>query len=133
MIPFRMYGRIVQIYRYAVAYEVEMPGLDGERVTESRTDYCNTPEEAEAVSKRLNGVITKLDSSAYEWLDGIEVADVPDTYAEAVRIYEMEREAYEAELAKPTPEETVAALENQVTDLQLALCDFYESVVEVSN
>ena len=34
-----------------------------------------------------------------------------------------------AELQKPTPEETIAAVENQVTDLQLALCDFYESVV----
>lgn len=46
--------------------------------------------------------ITDIDPIIYasaEWMDGLEVADVPDTYAEAVRIFEMGSEAYEAELA----------------------------------
>lgn len=122
---FRMSGRIVEVYHYQVDYAETTP--DGEPRT--CTDYCPTAEEADAIARRTGGSVTTLDSSDYEWLDGIEVADVPDTYAEAVRICEMGRETYEAELAKPTPEEIIAALENQVTDLQLALCDFYESVV----
>lgn len=133
MYPFSMYGRTVRVHRFKVTYLMKEQEYDedGAPVTVSveHAQYCHSREEANAVAKRTGGTITELDTHTYEWLGGIEVADVPDTYAEAVRIYEMGREAYEAELAKPTPEETIVALENQVTDLQLALCDFYESVV----
>lgn len=133
MYPFSMYGRIVQIHRFSVTYEEETqwPDEDGvlETHTETRTEYWNTLEQAEAVAGRTGGAVAELDSSSYEWLDGIEVADVPDTYAEAVKIYEMGQAAYEAERAKPTPEETIAALETQLTDTQMALCELYESVV----
>ncbi len=129
--PFTMYGRIVQIHRYTVEYTETVPRLDedGEATEEQRTEYCNTQEQAEALAAAHEGsTITKLDSAAYEWLDGIEVADVPDTYAEAVKLYEAGQAAYEAELSKPTPEEQAAALEQQVTDLQMALCDMYEAM-----
>lgn len=132
MYPFSLCGRTIWIHRFRVIYQEEL-SWDPEVRPIEQIRYCNSRNQAADIAQRTGGTVTALDSSAYEWLDGIEVADVPDTYAEAVRICEMGREAYEAELAKPTPEEIIAALENQVTDLQLALCDFYESVVEVSN
>lgn len=131
--PFLMYGRIIQIYRYSVTYQDEYEWLDDggvpETSAESHVEYCNTQEQAEAVAAAHEGsTITELDSAAYEWLDGIEVADVPDTYAEAVKLYEMGQAAYEAEKNKPTQEETIAGLESQVTDLQMALCEMYETM-----
>lgn len=129
--PFTMYGRIIQIHRYRVEYPESMPWLDESRnpAGEQRTEYCNTQEQAAAVAEAHEGsTVTQLDSAAYEWLDGIEVADVPDTYAEAVKLYEAGQAAYEAEQKKPTPEEQTAALEQQVTDLQMALCDMYEAM-----
>ncbi len=120
--PFRLYGREIQIYRFSVTYEEEMPWLDEDGAEESRTqiEYCNTESEAAAVAEAHNGEVTALDSSAYEWLDGIEVADVPDTYAEAVKIYEMGQAAYEAERNKPTPEESIAFIEDAMCEQDMA-------------
>ena len=107
MYRFSMYGRIIEIHRFSVTYSIE----DVER-----TEYCHSREQADSLAELFSGTVTALDTSAYEWLDGIEVADVPDTYAEAVRIYEMGREAYEAELQKPTPEEEITALKAQISE-----------------
>lgn len=130
--PFRMCGRVVQVYRYEVEYSEEIMGTNAEGEpaleTAERVRPCNTREQAEAVAAAHHGAITELDSSAYEWLDGIEVADVPDTYAEAVKLYEMGQAAYEAEKSKPTPEEIIASQGEQITDLQMALCDMYETL-----
>lgn len=90
MYPFRMLGRVVQIYRYSVEADEEHGG---------EILHYPTKEEAEKEAERVGGAVFKADNSAAEWMDGLEVADVPDTYAEAVRIFEMGREAYEAELA----------------------------------
>lgn len=95
--PFSMYGRIIQIHRYKVEYTeiIPWPDEEGNPVEETRAGFCNTQEQAEAVAAAHEGsIITELDSAAYEWLDGIEVADVPDTYAEAVTLYEMGGEAW---------------------------------------
>lgn len=123
--PFMMYGRIIQIHRYSVTYQEEYEQLDDEGVpetsAESRVEYCNTQEQAEAVAAAHEGsAVTQLDSSTYEWLDGIEVADVPDTYAEAVRVYEMGQVAYEAERNKPTPEESIASIEDAMCEQDMA-------------
>lgn len=87
MYPFSMYGRVIEIYRFSVTYQEKYPWAPDTEPIE-RTEYCHTKEQAEALVKQYNGVLTALDFSEYEWLDGIEVADVPDTYAEAVKIYE---------------------------------------------
>ena len=41
---------------------------------------------------------TSLASSDDEWMDGLEVADVPDTYAEAMRIYSLGEQAYKQQI-----------------------------------
>lgn len=107
MYPFRMYGRIIELYRYRVDYS---PGEDGEQIATAITERFPTAEEAQAVADRTGGTLTPLDTAANEWLDGIEVADVPDTFGEAVRIYEMGEAAYRSELDKLTPEQELAAM-----------------------
>lgn len=95
MYLFRMCGRIVQIYRYQ-AYHLEI--VNPEEEPELVTSYYPTLEEAEAVTSE-DDTLTELDTSTYEWMDGIEVPDVDDTYAEAVKIYDMGKEAYMRQLS----------------------------------
>ena len=116
MNPFRMYGRIIEIYRYSVTYQEQPPDIflpDGEPEQQEpiqRVEYVPTKEEADAIAQRTGGIVNTLDTTAYEWLDGIEVADVPDTFAEAVKIYEMGQATYEAMLNTPTQEEDNMAM-----------------------
>lgn len=92
--PFRVSGRTVEVYRYRVDYTEDRPKEGGEMVQEAVTAYCPTQEGALAVAEQTGGQITALDASAYEWMDGLEVADVPDTYAAAVKIYQMGEAEY---------------------------------------
>lgn len=110
--PFSMLGRIIQIHRFKVKYIQKLPFQDdtGQPITKSRTEYCNTQEQAEALAAACNGTVTPLDSATYEWLDGIEVADVPDTYAEAVKLYEMGGDGWLAKVKEEKQAENNAAL-----------------------
>ncbi len=105
--PFRMLGRKIEIYRYKAGYKEKRLGEGGQPFEETVTGYFTTIEEAEA----KGGKATELDVSSYEWLDGIRVADVPDTYAEAVRICEMGQEAFEAETRSNAVEKLRADLD----------------------
>lgn len=86
---FRMYGNRVEILRYQVDYTEN---------EEQRTAYTATEEEADEIAQRYNGVKSALASSDDEWMDGFEVADVPDTYAEAMRIYSLGEQAYKQQV-----------------------------------
>lgn len=111
MYPFRMYGRIIEINRYAVTYQEQFTAMpDNEQNFIERTECVPTQEEAEAIAERTGGTVTALETGEYEWLDGIEVADVPDTFAEAIKIYEMGQAAYQELLNTPTPEEDNMAM-----------------------
>lgn len=111
---FRMYGRVIQIHRYKAEYTVQQPNGDGELKDIQTVGYFTSQEEAESTG----GTVTALDTSNHEWLDGIEVADVPDTYAEAVKIFEMGEEAYKKSLDKPDgdTESRLTALEENKAD-----------------
>lgn len=74
---FRMYGRKVETLKYQVSYTES---------EEQRTDYAASEEEANEIAERVNGTVSALTDSGDAWMDGIEVADVPDTYGEAMRI-----------------------------------------------
>lgn len=117
MYPFRMYGRIIEINRYSVTYQEQPPVIpppEGEQTPEQspieHIEHVPTQEEANAIAERTGGTVTALDISEYEWLDGIEVDDVPDTFAEAIKIYEMGQAAYQELLNTPTPEEDNMAM-----------------------
>lgn len=100
--PFSMLDRIIQIHRFCVSYVEQLTKVkNGAILTDDiqRVQHCHAQEEADALAERTGGSIAVLDTAAYDWLDGIEVADVPDTYAAAVEIYEMGREAWERRAA----------------------------------
>lgn len=99
---FRMYGRTVEILRYQISYTEN---------EEQRTDYALTEEEANEIAGRVSGTVSALEAGDDAWMDGMKVADVPDTYGEAVRIYQMGQAAYEAENKQPALPERIAALE----------------------
>ena len=96
--PFRMSGQTVEVYRYQVDYTETSPA--GE--PEARTSYLLTLEEAQAVAEQTGGTITSLDVSIYEWMDGLIMPDVPDTYGEAVKVYQMGKAEYRRKLAFET-------------------------------
>lgn len=88
--PFRMSGQTVEVYRYQVDYASEDRAV---------TAYCPTQEEAQAVAEQTDGQITALDTSAYEWMDGLAMPDVPDTYAAALEVYQMGEAEYRRKMA----------------------------------
>lgn len=78
MNKFRMYGRTVQLYRWRVDYEQA-----GKLVTEGYP----TEAEADAAAQRTGGTKIAIDVTGDEWIDGLEVDDVPQPMTEALRIY----------------------------------------------
>lgn len=105
---FRMYGRKVEILKYSISY-VEND--------EQKIEYAVTEEEANEVSERVNGTITQLEAENDIWMDGIEVDDVPDTYNEAIRIYNLGKDNYYFEKNKPTELERLGALESALLSM----------------
>ena len=99
---FRMYGRKVEILKYQVSYREN---------EEQRTDYAATEDEANEIAERVGGTVAAMEAGDDAWMDGIEVADVPDTYGEAVRVYEAGEAAWHAAQDRPTGEERLTALE----------------------
>lgn len=105
---FRMYGRIVQILRYQSTITELRPNENGEFVGDPVTHYAPTQEEAAALGENVQPLPLEAD----EWMDGLEVADVPDTMGEAVKIRDMGQAAYLAlcrQQAQQTPEALHAA------------------------
>lgn len=88
---FRMYGRIVQILHYQSTSKKLYSRTDGEIEEIETVHYAPTYEEASALGEN----VTPLPPSDDEWMDGIEVPDVPDTRAAADAIYKMGKEAWE--------------------------------------
>lgn len=86
---FRMYGNRVEILRYQVEYTEN---------EEQQISYVVTEEEADDIAKHYNGVKTALEPSDDEWMDGMEVPDVPDTYTEAMRIYSLGEQEYKQQI-----------------------------------
>lgn len=77
---FRMYGRKVEILKYQVSYQEN---------EEQQTYYAASEEEANEIAARVNGTVFALPDSGDAWMDGMEVDDVPDTYAAAMQLCQM--------------------------------------------
>lgn len=113
--PFRMYGEIVEIYRYQITY-TEGEGPEAQQVTQG----FPTLEEAQAEGDRHGVTPEPLDTTAYAWMDGLNFP----TRNDAMAVYDLGEAGYKEQLAKEEAEK--GRLETQVTELQLALADSYE-------
>lgn len=115
---FRMYGRTVQVLKYKVSYT---------KNEEEQTYYAATEEEAQEIADRVSGTVSPLLDSDDSWMDGIEVADVPDTYSEAMRIYNIGQVEYERLIKEPTIEEDTMSMfidhEYRILMLELGLTE----------
>ena len=126
MYPFRVCGRVVQIYRYsAEVVEEELitgDSLDDFEIIERKTtEYFISENEAS-----LWGVnVIALDTSDYEWMDGLVVGESTNPYREAVKIYEMGEKAYTDMVNAPSAQEDIDAMmvdhEYRLTMLELGL------------
>lgn len=85
----RMLGHTVQLCRWQVSYKIDDMDM---------VEYVPTEEEADDIAQRYNGVKSALTLFDDEWMDGLEVADVPDTYAEAMRIYSLGEQVYKQQI-----------------------------------
>lgn len=109
---FRMYGRIVQILRYQYTTTELCPDENGEFVEGNVTHYAPTAVEAAALGENVQPLPLESD----EWMDGLEVADVPDTMGEAIKIRDMGQTAYLA-LLKQQEQQAPDALHAASVDL----------------
>lgn len=102
----------IQVYRYTVEYTTK--NADGEE--EKAVKQFVSEAEAEEFAERVNGEKAAIDVSGYEWIDGLVVADVPDTMAEAMKVFEK-GEGYLAE-------REIAALKERLagTDYKVIKC-----------
>lgn len=105
---FRMYGRKVEILRYQVSYTED---------EKEQTAYAVTEEEANEIAARVKGTVSSLQPGDDAWMDGIEVADVPDTYGEATRVYKAGQSAYEKEKKMPSDSDRLSALESAMLSM----------------
>jgi len=95
---FRMYGNEIQVIRYMTTHtEIEYIYNEETHMREPHEYeakyYFTTLEQAQK-----DGEPIKLDYEPFEWLDGILTKDTENTYAEAIKIYEMGEEAYKKSL-----------------------------------
>lgn len=127
----RTQGNVIQLLRYQVTYKVQPTG----EKEEIDVSICTaTIEEAEFEKERTGGTITPIDTTGQEWLDGIHVGDTNMPYDMALEIVEMGEQGYKEYLVqekKKDPENLLkenAILNQQVTDLQLALTEMYETM-----
>lgn len=119
---FRMVGNRVQVNRYQVDYTITVPGEEGKPVEVAVSRGFPAMAEAVAVKIRYNGTLKELDAAPYLWLDGLEFPGFDD----ARKAMEMGEEAYK----KAQAEKEAAKPESQITDLQLAMVESYESTAQ---
>lgn len=100
--PFRMYGEIVEIYRYKIDYS---------EAEEAVTEYAVYQDEAQSIAERHSGTVTSLDASSYEWIDGMSFS----TRDEAAAFYDLGKDAYYASLRAAKEADLSAACNAAIT------------------
>lgn len=107
--PFYMIGSRITVYRYKV--------YDEEKQEES---FFGLERDANTFAEQVNGTVTPLDTTDYEWMDGI-VIDGPTTnpMIQALEIYHMGREAWEAKQNAPSAEDRMAQMEADIAYLAM--------------
>lgn len=82
---FRMIGNRIELLRYRIDYVDQ---------GEQQVCYAATAEEAERLAQHTGGEISLLPEQEDSWMDGLEVEDLPDTYAQALELQRKGKQAY---------------------------------------
>lgn len=123
--PFFMIGNTIHVTRATVNYHDFFPvknedGDSSEMREETCTKSFGSVRQANDFANRVNGTVTALDTTDYEWMDGI-VIEGPTTnpMIQAIEIYNMGREAWEAKQNAPSTEDRMAQLEADIAYLAM--------------
>ena len=76
-------GTIIKLLRYKITY-----------IEKDEIRYALTEEEAKDIATVTGGTVTKLDTTADEWIDGIDVAPTNMPYDKAKKIAAMGEQGY---------------------------------------
>ena len=105
---FRLYGNILQVLKFKIDYTISQTietvntivcpdnpdcvqnEIVSQTITKNMSDYAVTETEANAIAKKFNGSISKLDTQNYDWLDGLTFNSIDD----ALKAFEMGEQAY---------------------------------------
>jgi hypothetical protein len=131
-----MYGNIVEIYRYKIDYEDIETEYQEDEIKENKvmkTEYCINEEhknEMLEILKDKSPILTKLDISNTEWIDGLEF----DSYDIAKETLEQGEKAYKEtniknELAS-LDSEINRAIEDIYIQQGLKMSDRVKNIVE---
>ena len=111
---YRFYGDTLQLIKYELTVTQEH---DGEEYTE--TFSAVTDEEKDKLIERYpDGVVTEVDNTGYEWLDGMTFTQEQLKNGELEKAMEMGQEAHEEMLNAPTQDEINAMLMLEIAELK---------------
>lgn len=101
MNPLRMVGNLCEIHRY----RVDIVLMDADEEVHDCLYFTNK-EEADSAAVEYNSEVVELDTSNYEWLDGLAF----ETREDAIAAYELGEEAYLAKQSMPSDHDLLMTL-----------------------
>lgn len=111
---YRFYGDTLQLIKYELTVIQEH---DGEEYTEAFT--AMTDKEKDSLLQRYpDAVVTEVDNTGYEWLDGMNFTQEQLRNGELEKAIEMGQEAYEEMMNAPTQDEINAMLMLEIAELK---------------
>lgn len=120
--PFYILKNTITLFRYSVTYTEPVYDENGEETGETREEVqgTRTMEQANRKAERTGGTVAPLDTTDYEWMDGIEITEpTTNPMIQALEIYHMGREAWEARQNAPTAEDRMAQMEADIAYLAM--------------
>ena len=111
---YRFYGDTLQLIKYELTVTQEH---DGEEYAE--TFSAVTDEEKDKLLEHYpDAVVTEIDNTGYEWLDGMTFTQEQLKNGELEQAVEMGQEAYEEMLNAPSQDEINAMLMLEIAELK---------------
>ena len=111
---YRFYGDELQLIKYELTVTDDYNGEERSCVLTAVSDA-----ERDALLQQYpNAVVTEVDNTGYEWLDGMTFTQEQLKNGELERIMEMGQKAYEEMMNAPTQDEINAMLLLQIAELK---------------
>lgn len=110
---FRMQGNVIELAKWTVTYEMD---------ESEQTEIACSDEEKSAIVSRLEALditpsVTAVEQPEYDWLNGMEVADLD----EAWRLAELGQEAYLVEVNAPSETDYLVELDYRLSKMELGV------------
>ncbi len=111
---YRFYGDTLQLIKYELTVTQEHDGEEYVKTFSAVTDE----EKKKLLEHYPDAVVTEIDNTGYEWLDGMTFTQEQLKNGELEQAVEMGQEAYEEMLNAPTQDEINAMLMLEIAELK---------------